>query len=418
MSSTCWRSPTRSAAALTEPDGWSGRARSAAGSSPRPTSATPTTAWERLPRVGQLDPRSRAVARELAAWRERTAAAADRPVGSIVADPALVELAKRKPSNPQGLEQIRGLHPPVIKRRGEAILEAIARGREAEPIAREEARGRSEPGDAPLIALVESLLRARALEAGLAYELIAARAELEQIVGAAAPARPRAAGAHAAGVALGAGRRRSAGAAGRAAGALGRGRAAAGCARRLSSTTRSLPRRVNAARHREGPPAYPSPGTTSIDSAVRARRRLVPQLRHDRRRAVQVALSDRHQVGRGGPVGDPAAPARRGRRRLTRDLSSARAPAGVGERRALGGHQRRLTAPRGGARGDDDELTAAEAMVAVVAQCDVRDDPQMGGQGRRTARARTRGAACRERERGGAEQSRGKPPGELHAASR
>jgi ribonuclease D len=145
----------------------------------------PDTAWERLPRVGQLDPRSRAVARELAAWRERTAAAADRPVGSIVADPALVELAKRKPSNPQGLEQIRGLHPPVIKRRGGAILEAIARGRDAEPIAREEARGRSEPGDAPLIALVESLLRARALDAGLAYELIAARAELEQIVSAA-----------------------------------------------------------------------------------------------------------------------------------------------------------------------------------------------------------------------------------------
>ncbi len=145
----------------------------------------PETAWERLPRVGQLDPRARAVARELAAWRERTAAAADRPVGSIVADPALVELAKRKPSGPQGLEQIRGLHPPVIKRRGAAILEAIARGREAEPIAREEARGRSEPGDAPLIALAESLLRARALDAGLAYELIAARAELEQIVGAA-----------------------------------------------------------------------------------------------------------------------------------------------------------------------------------------------------------------------------------------
>jgi ribonuclease D len=145
----------------------------------------PETAWERLPRVGQLDPRSRAVARELAAWRERTAATADRPVGSIVADPALVELAKRKPASVQALEQIRGLHPPVIKRRGAAILEAIERGREAEPIEREEARGRSEPGDAPLIALAESLLRARAIEAGLAYELIAARAELEQIVSAA-----------------------------------------------------------------------------------------------------------------------------------------------------------------------------------------------------------------------------------------
>ncbi len=145
----------------------------------------PDSAWERLPRIGQLDPRARAVARELAAWRERTASEADRPVGSVLADPALVELAKRKPSSISALEQIRGLHPPVIKRRGQAIIDAIARGRDGEPIPREEARARSEPGDAPLIALSEALLRARSLEAELAYELIASRAELEQIVGAA-----------------------------------------------------------------------------------------------------------------------------------------------------------------------------------------------------------------------------------------
>ncbi len=150
----------------------------------------PDTAWERLPRVGQLDPRSRAVAQQLAAWRERTASDLDRPVGSIVADPALVELAKRRPSSTQGLEQIRGLHPPTIKRRGEAILEAIERGRAAPPIPRDEARARSEAGDAPLIALAEALLRARSLEAGLAYELIASRAELELIVGAARRGEP------------------------------------------------------------------------------------------------------------------------------------------------------------------------------------------------------------------------------------
>jgi ribonuclease D len=150
----------------------------------------PETAWERLPRVGQLDPRSRAVAQTLAAWRERTASELDRPVGSIVADPALVELAKRRPSTTSGLEQIRGLHPPTIKRRGEAILEAIERGRQAGPIPRDEARARSEPGDAPLIALAEALLRARAMEAGLAYELIASRAELELIVGAARRGEP------------------------------------------------------------------------------------------------------------------------------------------------------------------------------------------------------------------------------------
>jgi ribonuclease D len=144
----------------------------------------PETAWERLPRIGQLDPRSRAVARELAAWRERTAAEEDRPVGSVLADPALVELAKRQPSNVAGLEQIRGLHPSGVRRRGAAILAAITAGRDAPPIPREPGRDRFDSADAPLVSLAEALLRARAAEAGLAYELIASRAELELIVGA------------------------------------------------------------------------------------------------------------------------------------------------------------------------------------------------------------------------------------------
>jgi ribonuclease D len=144
----------------------------------------PNSAWERLPRIGQLDPRARAVAKQLAAWRERTAAEEDRPVGSVLADPALVELAKRHPTSLGALEQIRGIHPSGIKRRGAAILEAIAAGMQEPPIPREEPRGRSDPEDAPLIVLAESVLRARALEAGLAYELIASRGELEMIVAA------------------------------------------------------------------------------------------------------------------------------------------------------------------------------------------------------------------------------------------
>lgn len=142
----------------------------------------PWTAWERLPRVSQLDPRSRAVARELAAWREETASREDRPVGSVLADAPLVELAKRQPSTLAELKPIRGLHPSTVRRRGEAILEAIAAGRRATPIPREEARWRSDPADTPLIVLAEALLRARAIQAGLAYELIASRSELESVV--------------------------------------------------------------------------------------------------------------------------------------------------------------------------------------------------------------------------------------------
>jgi len=143
----------------------------------------PDEAWRRLPRATSMDPRERAVARELAAWRERVASAEDRPVGSILRDPAAVELIKRKPSGTGELGAIRGLNPDVVRRRGRDILQAIERGLAAEPL-RLEATERfvTEAGDAPVIALAEALVRARALEAGLAYELIAARSDLTPIV--------------------------------------------------------------------------------------------------------------------------------------------------------------------------------------------------------------------------------------------
>jgi ribonuclease D len=150
----------------------------------------PETAWERLPRIGQLDGRSRAVARRLAAWRERTASTEDRPVGSVIQDAPLVEIAKRHPSDSASLAQIRGVHQSILKRRGEPILAEIRVGLADPPIPREERRTRSEASDSPVIALAEALLRARAMDAGLAYELIASRSELEQIVAAARQSEP------------------------------------------------------------------------------------------------------------------------------------------------------------------------------------------------------------------------------------
>ena len=124
--------------------------------------------------------------RELAAWRERTAERENRPVGAVVRDPTVVELAKRTPASRKELAQIRGVNPDVVRRRGDDMLAAIERGRAAEPLRLDEAeRLATEPQDGPVIALAEALVRARAQEAGLAYELIAARADLAPIVAAA-----------------------------------------------------------------------------------------------------------------------------------------------------------------------------------------------------------------------------------------
>ncbi|HEV7492414.1 ribonuclease D [Baekduia sp.] len=137
----------------------------------------------KLPRVNSLDPPQRAVARELVQWREEAAREGDRPVSSILHDAALIEIAKRRPQSVDRLRQIRGLNDATLHRRGKAIVEAVARGREREPIAVEGVRPtQPDAEDAPLIALGEALVRTRAMESELAYELIAARADLQKIV--------------------------------------------------------------------------------------------------------------------------------------------------------------------------------------------------------------------------------------------
>jgi len=144
------------------------------------------TVFARLPRIRGLSASSRAIARELVQWREGTAAAADRTVQSILSDAALVELAKRKPSTSSQLEQIRGIGAASLHRRARELLDAVRRGSErpAEILQNEPRPPAPAPDDGPLIALAEAFVRARAREAGLAYELLAARADLQAIVAA------------------------------------------------------------------------------------------------------------------------------------------------------------------------------------------------------------------------------------------
>lgn len=141
------------------------------------------TVFAKLPKINGLDPKVRAVAWELAAWREETAREADRPVTSVLNDAALVEIAKRRPASTRDLEQIRGLNEGALRRRGKAIIAAVAQGRERDPIPNTASRHvQPDSGDAPLIALAEALVRTRATDAELAYELIAARADLQRII--------------------------------------------------------------------------------------------------------------------------------------------------------------------------------------------------------------------------------------------
>ena len=145
----------------------------------------PRAALEKLPKAGSLDPQQRAVALSLLEWRDRMASRENRQPNKVLQDGAIVDIAKREPRDREELRQIRGLHEGILRRRGRAIVEAVATGLASEPVPRGPRRGPATDGvDASLIVMCESLVRARATEAGLAYEMLASRADLQAVINA------------------------------------------------------------------------------------------------------------------------------------------------------------------------------------------------------------------------------------------
>lgn len=89
----------------------------------------PETAWWRVKENRQLRGKSRGVAQELAAWRERRAAALDIPPRMVLPDLALVAIAHRPPRDRADLLEVRGLDARHLKGTAEAeVLAAIERG--------------------------------------------------------------------------------------------------------------------------------------------------------------------------------------------------------------------------------------------------------------------------------------------------
>lgn len=91
----------------------------------------PETFW-RLKGASALTPPQRAVLRELYSWRDRQAAAADRPPFRIAPDSALVALAKEPPANLEALRRAPGVPAGVYQRYAYGILAAIRRGAAAD----------------------------------------------------------------------------------------------------------------------------------------------------------------------------------------------------------------------------------------------------------------------------------------------
>lgn len=144
----------------------------------------PATLYTRMKKTGRLNRRELAVLRELAIWRDREAAARDRPRARVVSDEVLADIARRAPTSVDELRLLRGLFPKEIKRSGEAIVAAVGRAlalpkAEWPPIP---SRRRDDEELAPTADLLDIALRARAMEADIGPSYLGGRQALTDLV--------------------------------------------------------------------------------------------------------------------------------------------------------------------------------------------------------------------------------------------
>jgi ribonuclease D len=143
----------------------------------------PEQAWKRLKGLDRLRPEQRATAKLLAAWREELAIKYDKPRGWILSDEALREISERMPKNVQALSRLRSLPEGLIRKRGEELVEIVARGEQTKATEPQAARPfRPEPTQLALVAKLMDFVRSHANSLKVSPQLLATRRDVEQLV--------------------------------------------------------------------------------------------------------------------------------------------------------------------------------------------------------------------------------------------
>jgi ribonuclease D len=140
----------------------------------------PEEAWWKLGDIRSMSRRSRGVAQEVGAWRERTAASTNRPRRMILSDLGLMAISQRPPRTMDELRRARGVDGRHLAQgRAAEILEAIRRGLDL-PASRLRMprEGREVPAPPAAVAVCSGLVRQIADDLDFDQSLLATRADL------------------------------------------------------------------------------------------------------------------------------------------------------------------------------------------------------------------------------------------------
>ncbi len=144
----------------------------------------PQERYQRVRGWDTLKPKSAAVLRELAAWREGEAKRRNVPRGRVMRDEVLLQLARHPPRHLHDLRTVRGLHGSEIDRNGEMILATIQTALALPPSAWPDVpkERKPEPESGGVVELLQAVMKARALEHEIAPSLLATTADLQALV--------------------------------------------------------------------------------------------------------------------------------------------------------------------------------------------------------------------------------------------
>jgi len=138
--------------------------------------------YQRTRGAGRLRGRQIKAALALLEWREQRARAANRPRRWILADDALVELAKTAPADAAALGRIPALSPKTRERHGEALLSTLTKADAARFSELANLCAPAPRPDAHELKALQSRVQALALDLGIEPEIIATRRDLAATV--------------------------------------------------------------------------------------------------------------------------------------------------------------------------------------------------------------------------------------------
>ena len=150
----------------------------------RTPARVPEEAWWKLGDIRGMSRRSRAVAQEVAAWRERTAAETNRPRRMVLSDLGLLALSQRPPRNGEELRATRGVDGRHLAQgRAAEIMRAVERGLDLPPDQiRMPSEGRDAPAPPAAVAVCSGLVRQIADDLDFDQSLLATRTDIAHLL--------------------------------------------------------------------------------------------------------------------------------------------------------------------------------------------------------------------------------------------